>query len=236
MPVLRFKYPVVVYRFMPPRVIIHNTVSLDGAVIGFDIDIGLHYQVLSSFNPDAMLAGSTTAKTGIEMFLDIKEPEVASDRHRPPQDPSDPRPVGVFVDSRGVLHGLLHFFRRSEHFRDVVVLVSDTTPDAYLAYLEEREYPHIRCGEKRVDLAAALEELRIRFGVATVVTDSGGGLNAALIEQGIADEISLIVTPSIAGEAQKRLFRSVHTSRALELISSAALGEGRVHLRYRFRA
>jgi 2,5-diamino-6-(ribosylamino)-4(3H)-pyrimidinone 5'-phosphate reductase len=123
---------------MPPRVIIHNTVSLDAAVIGFDIDIGLHYEMLLSYHPDAMLVGSTTAKTGIEMFLDIDEPEVPSDRHRPPQDPADPRPIGVFVDSRGVLHGLLHFYRRLEHTRDVVVLVSEATPESYLAYLRRR--------------------------------------------------------------------------------------------------
>ncbi|HDR73576.1 MAG TPA: RibD family protein [Methanoculleus sp.] len=219
---------------MPPRVIIHNTISLDNAVIGFDIDIGLHYEILLSYKPDAMLIGSTTAKTGIEMFLDSEEPEVPADRHRPPQDPADPRPVGVFVDSRGVLHGLLHFYRRLEHIRDVVVLVSKTTPEAYLAYLEEREYPHIRCGEERVDLAAALGELAERFGVETVVTDSGSDLNAALMEQGIADEISLIVTPAIAGPATKKLFGSVRTPRTLELIASAELGEGRVHLRYRF--
>ena len=213
--------------------IIHNTVSLDNAVVGFDIDIGLHYEILLSFSPDALLAGSTTARTGIEMFSDSDEPEVPADRHRPPQDPGDSRPIGVFVDSRGVLHHLLHFYRRSEHFRNVVVLVAATTPEEYLAYLGEREYPVIRCGEERVDLAAGLQELGEGFGVETVVTDSGGGLNAALLEQGIAGEISLIVTPAIAGAGQKNLFRSVHTSRTLELISSEELGEGRVHLRYR---
>lgn len=220
---------------MLPLVILHNSVSLDNAVVGFDIDIGLHYEILLSFSPDALLVGSTTAKTGIEMFSDIDEPEQPADRHRLPQNPGDRRPVGAIVDSRGVLHGLLHFYRRSEHFRDVVVLVSNATPEAYIAYLAEREYPYIRCGEERVNLAAALEELRKRFGVQTVVTDSGGGLNAALLEQGIAGEISLIVTPVIAGTAPKKVFRSVHTSCDLELISSAEVGEGRVHLRYRVR-
>jgi 2,5-diamino-6-(ribosylamino)-4(3H)-pyrimidinone 5'-phosphate reductase len=220
---------------MPPRVIIHNTVSLDNAVFGFDIDIGLHYQVLLSYRPEAMLVGSATAKTGIEMFLNIDEQEEPADRHRPPQSPEDARPIGVFVDSRGVLHGLLHFYRRLEHIRDVVVLVSGTTPEAYLAYLREREYPYIRCGEERVDLRAALQELRENFGVDTMVTDSGSGLNAALMEQRIADEISLIVTPAIAGNAPKTLFGSVQTPCDLELLSSAKLGEGRVHLHYRFR-
>lgn len=176
---------------MSPRVIIHTTVSLDSATTGYDIDIGLHYEILLSFGPDALLVGSTTARTGIETFMDIDRPEGPADLQRPEVRPDDPRPIGVFVDSRGVLKDLLHFYRQMEHIKDVVVLVSDATPEDYIAYLREREYPFIRCGAERVDLRAALDELEARFGIAQVVTDSGGGLSGALIEAGIADESAL---------------------------------------------
>ncbi|WP_246269873.1 hypothetical protein [Methanofollis tationis] len=46
---------------MSPRTIIHTTVSLDNAFTGFEIDIGLHYELLLSLHPDALLVGSTTA-------------------------------------------------------------------------------------------------------------------------------------------------------------------------------
>lgn len=217
---------------MYPEVIIHNSVSLDYAVAGFDVDLGLHYGALAAFEPEATLVGSTTAKSGIEMFLDITQPEKEADRHRPEMRPDDRRPIGVFVDSRGMLKNLLHFYRNLEHIRDVVVLVSDATPKDYLDYLREREYPFIRCGTERVDLKAALRELRRQFGVSRVVSDSGTDLNSVLIREGIADTISLIVHPVVSGDREKRLFDRIGGRVALELRKAVPMEQGTVHLVY----
>jgi len=75
---------------MSPETIIHTTVSLDNAFTGFDIDIGLHYELLLSLRPDAMLVGSATARTGIEMFMDINRPEGPDDLKRPAVHADDP--------------------------------------------------------------------------------------------------------------------------------------------------
>ncbi|WP_332450582.1 dihydrofolate reductase family protein [Methanoculleus sp.] len=217
---------------MHPEVIIHNSVSLDHAIRGFEIDLGLHYGALLAFEPEAVLAGSTTAKTGIELFLDINEPETEADRHRPEVRPADRRPICVIVDSRGVLKGLLHFYRKMEHTKDVVVLVSETTPEEYLDYLREREYPFIRCGRSRVDLRGAIRELGERFGVSRVISDSGPELNNVLIGEGIAGTLSLIVYPVIAGEGEKRLFGGVDGRVLLELRKAVPMEQGTVHLMY----
>ena len=79
---------------MLPDVIIHNTVSLDSAILGFEIDLGLHYATLLAFEPDAILAGSATARYGIDMFLDEVPAEEEGDRIRPvpaPPPPNRPR-------------------------------------------------------------------------------------------------------------------------------------------------
>lgn len=217
---------------MHPEVIIHNSVSLDHAVRGFEIDLGQHYGALLAFEPEAVLAGSTTAKTGIEMFMDITLPEAEADRHRPEIRPDDPRPVSVIVDSRGILKDLLHFYRNMEHTKDVIVLVAETTPEDYLDYLREREYPFIRCGKGRVDLKAALRELRERFGIARVVSDSGPDLNDVLVREGIADTISLIVHPVVSGDREKRLFDRIGGRVALELRKAVPMEQGTVHLVY----
>ncbi|MCK9307449.1 MAG: dihydrofolate reductase family protein [Methanoculleus sp.] len=217
---------------MHPEVIIHNSVSLDHAVTGFTVDLGLHYGALLAFEPGAVLAGSTTAKTGIELFMDITLPEAESDRHRPEMRPDDPRPLCVIVDSRGVLKDLLHFYRTMEHTKDVVVLVSETTPEDYLDYLREREYPFIRCGRERVDLRGALRELGERFGITRVVSDSGPDLNNVLIRERIADTISLIVHPFIAGDGEKKLFDKAGGRVTLELQKAVPMEQGAVHLVY----
>jgi len=217
---------------MYPEVIIHNSVSLDHAVRGFEVDLGLHYGALLAFEPGAVLAGSTTAKTGIELFMEINETETEAARHRPAVLPDDPRPVSVIVDSRGVLKDLLHFYRNMEHTKDVIVLVSEATPEDYLDYLREREYPFIRCGTDRVDLKGAIRELGERFGITRVVSDSGPDLNDVLIREGIADTISLIVHPVIVGEGEKKLFGRAGGRTALELRKAVPMEQGTVHLVY----
>ena len=43
-----------------PTVIIHNTISLDGRLTGFPVDVGLYYQLAAGIPHDAVLSGSGT--------------------------------------------------------------------------------------------------------------------------------------------------------------------------------
>jgi 2,5-diamino-6-(ribosylamino)-4(3H)-pyrimidinone 5'-phosphate reductase len=54
---------------MLPKVIMFNSVSLDGAIKDFQVDIALHYEVLAKIGVDALMVGSATATTGIETFV-----------------------------------------------------------------------------------------------------------------------------------------------------------------------
>ena len=54
---------------MLPKVIMHNSISLDGSVKDFEVNMGLHYQIAGSYGADVHLIGSNTAKIGMEMFL-----------------------------------------------------------------------------------------------------------------------------------------------------------------------
>ncbi|MBR1368003.1 5-amino-6-(5-phosphoribosylamino)uracil reductase [Methanocalculus chunghsingensis] len=218
---------------MIPKVIVHSSISLDNAVTGFDIDIELHYARLHSLSPDAVLVGSTTARTGIEMFMDAAMPEEPEDMKRPLPVAGDTRPLGIFVDSTGVLLNQLHFYRRMEHIRDVIVLISEATPAGYVAYLREREYPYIVCGREKVDIAKACRIAGEAYGISCIVSESGRDLNDYLIQERIADEISLLLTPVIAGPGGKRLFATVQAPVTLDLFGIEDLGKGRVHLRYR---
>ena len=42
-----------------PRVTIHNTVSIDGKVTGFDVDLGLNCEIAGRILHDAVLTGTT---------------------------------------------------------------------------------------------------------------------------------------------------------------------------------
>ena len=217
---------------MLPEVIIHNTLSLDNAFYGFDIDLEAHYSILTSLAPDAVLFGSDTAKTGVEMFYNPIPAEAESDLKRPEMIAGNTRPVSVIVDSRGKLKNFLHIYRNLEHVRDVVVLVSETTPADYLKYLEEREYPYLVSGCDHVDLKKAVRMLGDAFGFSRIVSDSGGKLNSVLIDERIASSLSIIIAPVIAGPDHRRYFEDIDKTIHLEMKESEKMKGGLLHLLY----
>jgi 2,5-diamino-6-(ribosylamino)-4(3H)-pyrimidinone 5'-phosphate reductase len=179
---------------MLPKVVVFNSVSLDCAIKDFEVNISLHYTVLARRTVDALLAGSYTAKTGIDLFVKDVPAEEPSDfqKAQPPND-DDARPLWVIPDSRGILQGLLHVHRKSGYTKDIIILVSSITPITYLDYLKERNYDYIVAGKDHVDLRMALNELNRRYGVETVVTDSGGILAGCLLDEGLVDEVQLLI-------------------------------------------
>ncbi len=166
-----------------PKVVIYNSVSVDGAIKDFDVNVALYYEVASRIGADAMLGGSNTAKTGIELFMKTVPPEKEQDFSKPKSTEQEGKPLIAVVDSRGILNGLLHIYRKSGYWRDVIIIVSRATPNDYLDYLKARDYDFIVTGNDHVDLQAALQELRQRYGVKTVATDTGGVLAGILTRQ-----------------------------------------------------
>jgi 2,5-diamino-6-(ribosylamino)-4(3H)-pyrimidinone 5'-phosphate reductase len=208
---------------MLPKVIIYDSVSVDGAIKDFDINIPLHYMITAKFGADAFLVGSITSKTGIEMFMQTIPAEEPKDFVKPTIAADDKRPVWVLADSRGIMQGLMHVNRRSEYAKNIIVLVSESTPKAYMDYLKERNYDIIQTGKDHVDLRAAIDELNSQYGIKTVLTDTGGVLASVLLEQGLADEVQLLVSAEIVGKTAFTLFRTLNQAAKLELLNSEIL-------------
>ncbi|AAM30754.1 MAG: dihydrofolate reductase family protein [Methanosarcina sp.] len=219
---------------MLPRLVIHNSISPDGSTTGFDANLDVHYGILGSYEPDAMIVGSNTAKVGTQFFCEKIPPEDKEDFKKPDIHPDDTRAYWMIADSRGTLEGLMHVFRRSEYSKDIIVLVSEKTPESYINYLKERDYDFIRAGVERVDVRQGLEIAGERYGFKLVVSDSGGILNSILLEQGLVDEISLVLTPEIVGKSGTNLFRGIEKSGIqLELSRNEIVEKKYVHLVYR---
>jgi 2,5-diamino-6-(ribosylamino)-4(3H)-pyrimidinone 5'-phosphate reductase len=218
---------------MSPKVIIYNSVSVDGAIKDFDINIGLHYEVLGRIGADAILAGSSTVKTGIEFFVKDVPLEQPSDFAKPKNDFNDKRSIWVIADSKGILKGLLHIFRRSEYTKDVKLLVTNQTSKEYLNYLKIRNYDFIVAGDDHVDFSLALEELEERYGLKTVVTDTGGILASVLLDRKLVDEVQLLISPQIVGNKATNLFRTLTQDVRLELVRHQTINKSHVLLIYK---
>ena len=61
-----------------PKLVMHNSVSLDGSFVGFESDIGQHYSLARDYLTYMMLLGSRTIVTGLETY-DGFDPEKESD-------------------------------------------------------------------------------------------------------------------------------------------------------------
>lgn len=186
---------------MLPRLILHNAVSLDGRMDWFSPDIGLYYSLISRWKEDATLVGSGTLLSAAAEA----PPEDASAFDPPTYVENDTRPLLVVPDSRGQIR-TWHYLRQQPYWRDALVLCSESTPHAYLHYLEQRHIRTLIIGREHVDLRAALETLHSRHGIKVVRVDSGGTLNGVLLRAGLVNEISLLVHPSLVGGVSPRSF------------------------------
>jgi 2,5-diamino-6-(ribosylamino)-4(3H)-pyrimidinone 5'-phosphate reductase len=209
---------------MKPEIIIHNSVSLDGSLTGFMPDMDLHYRIAGEYSPDAHLIGSATIIAGNEMFGDDTPEETPEDFKRPVRD--NKLPWWIVVDSGGRLKGMLHTCRRFEYCRDVIVLISESTPADYIKHLEERNYSFIRTGKEKVDLKDAFGILQNKFRINRILTDTGMILGNLLINEGLANEISLLIHPLIVGEKCYPMFSEINKSQSFKLIKSEPYGNG----------
>ena len=217
-----------------PKLIMHNSVSLDGSFTNFDVDMGLHYQIAGRYKADANLIGSKTIKAGIEIYGGEVPPENEADFNKPERDAA--LPYWVIVDTRGITQGLLHTCRSFEFCKDVIILISKHTSEDYVNYLTERHYDYLVCGNEHVEYEKAFSVLSEKYGIKTILIDSGPTLNGVLLGMGLIDEISLLVSPVLVGRKSDKLLVHMNMENPnvnLELMSHENFDKGLVLLRYR---
>ncbi len=186
---------------MLPRIIIHNQVSVDGRFDWIVPDLALFYGIAASLGEDATLAGSNTVLAGYPDEATWLSLDAEYEPTR--REPDSSLPLLAVPDSRGRIR-VWHLLRQEQYWRDAVALVSSSTPRDYLDYLERLRVDYIVAGDDHVDMRAALEELNARYGVKVVRADCGGTLNGVLLREGLVDEVSLLISPSLVGGTEVR--------------------------------
>jgi 2,5-diamino-6-(ribosylamino)-4(3H)-pyrimidinone 5'-phosphate reductase len=229
-----------------PRLTIYNEISIDGRVRGFEQDVARYYRLGFRWRSDAILMGSVTAQAFGPAEPADQQARTVRAPARLPVVPGfedlvyEPRPLLVVPDSRGIVRNWISALAQP-WYGAIVVLVSQATPPDYVGYLERRGIGHLLAGEDRVDLAAALEQLHLRYGVQSIRTDCGGALNGALLAAGLVDELALIINPSIAADpGSPCLVDLPHAvpgaGLPLSLLELDRLSDGAVWLRYGLRS
>jgi 2,5-diamino-6-(ribosylamino)-4(3H)-pyrimidinone 5'-phosphate reductase len=209
---------------MLPKVIVHNSISIDGSLLNFEVNMPLHYQIAGGFKADMHLVGSNTVKVGIDLFLKEIPRETEFDYKKPDKNGI----LWAVPDTTGKLNGLLHVIRQSEYCKDVVILISEKTPKEYVIYLKERNYDNYIVGGDKCNLKRALELLNKKYYAKKILTDTGSILSNLLIKQGLVSEISLLVHPVIVGKKSYNMFGNIEENLKLELVKKESFGKGYV--------
>ncbi|KAK7198214.1 RibD C-terminal domain containing protein [Novymonas esmeraldas] len=128
--------------------------------------------------------------------------------------------------------------------RVVEVLVEDWVTDAFLAQLRRVNVPYIFAGKSALDCRLAVDKLGALFHTDRVECHGGGTLNGSLLEQGVVDELSLVLAPVVSGDpAAVSLFSPFRTTTGgklpmadFDLSAVEKLADGALWLRYTRKA
>jgi len=168
--------------------------------------MGTYYGLATTWKEDITLVGSETIMTApMEPYE-----ETEKDFQETKIDPDDSRSTMIIVDSAGKVK-IWSALRSSGYWKDFLALVSEKTPKEYLDYLDKRYISWIKSGKEKVNLRAALEILGKR-GFQTVRIDAGGVLNGLLLEQGLVDEVSVLIHPALVGGQESLFLNQMHRS------------------------
>ena len=214
---------------MLPKLIVHNSISVDCSLTNFEVNMPLHYKIAGAFNADMHLVGSNTAKIGIDLFLEEIPPETQDDFKKPTKNGIP----WVIPDTTGKMKELLHILRQSEYCQDAIILISERTSNDYIEYLKERNYDFYVVGKDKCNLKQSLELLNKNYKVKTILTDTGSILSNLLVQQGLVSEISLLIHPVVVGRKGYNMFGYLEDNFKLELINKESFEKGYVWNLYR---
>ena len=95
---------------------------------------------------------------------------------------------------------------------EIVEVLSEAADGRYLAYLRSLGIPYIFAGESEIDVRLALTKLKSLLSCETLVLEGGSIINGAFLRAGAVDEISLVVSPTVAGASSAPLFSGAEIS------------------------
>lgn len=78
-------------------------------------------------------------------------------------------------------------------------MLTEKASNAYKAFLRERNIPYIIAGKDSLDAKQAMEKLKELFGMEYIMLGGGGVLNWSFIQDGLCDEISVVIAPGADG-------------------------------------
>ncbi|MDD3985766.1 MAG: RibD family protein [Methanobacterium sp.] len=216
---------------MLPKVIIYNTISLDGALNFFNYNSKYYYEIASKLDIDAVLMGSNT----LLKEINSETGELYNWKNLGYE--IEPISLLVVPDSEGKIR-IWSKVLEIPFVNDILVLCSRSTPQEYMNFLDELDIKYMIIGYGQVNFNIALEELNIQFGIKSLRVNSGGTLNGILLQDDLADELCILLNPVIGGTSTNPIYTTSNLENPgkaidLKLIKVEQLKNEIIFLQYR---
>lgn len=190
-----------------PYIVCHILSTLDGKIEGASFGTpparaasGEYARIRDEYHADAWLYGTTTTKE----FTAFRKPILQESGAVIPQGDfvaqSDANLYYISIDTAGEIGWESGLFRKAGRpDAHVIEVLTETTPVAYRHYLRQKGVSYILAGNEALDCRLAAQKLYDLFGIETVLLCGGGTINWTFLQQGMVDELSLLLAPVADG-------------------------------------
>lgn len=187
-----------------PYIVCHILSALDGKITGAFMGTPAasedYARIRSKYQANAWLYGTKTTKE----FTAFRKPELDETITSVPDGDFVAQAKAplyyVSIDTMGEIGWESGTFcRPGRPDAHVIEVLTEKTPLAYCAYLRQKGVSYILAGEDTLDCRIAAEKLYDIFGIETMLICGGGTVNWTFLQQGVLDELSLLLAPVTDG-------------------------------------
>lgn len=191
-----------------PKIICHMLTSINGKISGeymsskFAIAGGDVYETTNdSYHSQAWLCGRVTMEKN---FTNFHKPELNKIETPYPRTDyvaqTNTKMYIVSADPSGKVgwtENTVQYENRPE--AHIIEILTDKASDEYIAYLRKRQISYIFAGTELINCTLASEKLFDLFAIKTLMVSGGGYINWSFLQEGLIDEVSIVITPAADG-------------------------------------
>ncbi len=223
---------------MKPYIISHMMESVDGridcAMTELIEEPTVYYNALETLKCDSQLMGRVTMQLHYaenQLFSSVSKTAINKEAWHIGN--ADTRGYTIAIDT----HGCLTYTDNVIDGLSLLVVTSEDATQDYLDLLTSRGISWIATGKGHINLPRAMELCAEKFGVKRIALVGGGHINGSFLNEGLLDEISVMISPGIDGRAGMTAVFDGITSHSkkptlLTLKSLSQVGNGTIWARY----
>jgi len=176
--------------------------KIDSGIRGFDVledYFPVYTKCEAKLNGQAWMCGRVTLRmfaAGEYTPLPVLDRSINLDEYRAPH--SEKRYM-FGIDPKGVLRWESNTVKLTNvEPLHLVIVVTDVTPKEYLSYLRNLGISYIIAGDKAaIDIPILVQKIHDDYHIDRLLLEGGGSWNGSMMDAGVVDEISTILTPIV---------------------------------------